>query len=1103
MKTATRVLRMSAVRGPLALLVIGLAGVIAPGAAPAASAIPAFRIGSNVSPSHLVPGDSSGLASYIVTATNIGSEATNGSAIEVVDTLPNGVTVDPSPSGQLRVPQLNDDTGNRAVESCMEPGPTVVRCIAANSVLPPGGRLILQIPVEVTAGASGVAENRFEVSGGGAATASGTESAPFDARTASFGFQSVEGQLSGATGGAFTQAGGHPYQFHIGFQTNSRLELESGQNQGQLPIALIKDVHVKLPKGFVVNPAATTIRCTEVQLEAEVGPLRDTECPLGSQVGLVHTTVTLGGLITNGISEPIYNMVPPPGSAAAFAFNADGLGIFVHLLGGVNSAGEYELTSTTEDVLEYGQVAGVSVDLWGNPSDPSHDFRRGVCSYSGGVFGPPQGCPTERFETALLTMPSSCSPDPLETAVSIDSRREAGAFVTGTAKSVDPEGNPVGVQRCSALDFEPTVTARATTSQGDSPSGLDVTVHQPQNESYKGLSPANLKDVKVTLPEGMALNPSAGTGLAACTNAQIGYQPIGSKIRFSGVPQTCPDAAKLGTLEVKTPLLEEKLPGTIFLAKPYENPFGNLTAIYLAIESPETGIIVKLAGKVEADPNTGQLTAIFTENPELPIEAIETHFFEGSRAALTTPLACGNYTTTTTLTPWSSPEGADAHPSDSFSTSAGCSISEAAAPKEVSFTAGTVNPLSGSYSPFVLRISRKDGTQHLTGIDTTLPEGLVGRLAGIPYCPESDIALAKSREAPEMGKVEQRSPSCPSASEIGTVTVTAGSGITPIPVSGHVYLAGPYKGAPLSLVTIVPAVAGPFDLGDVVTRVALEVGTYDARIHAVSDPLPTIIDGIPLDVRSIELSIDRSNFTLNPTSCEAKAIEGTVATQAGQSAPLENRFQVGECGRLGFKPSLKLTLSGNTRRTGHPALKAVVTYPKHGVYANIARAQVGLPHSEFLDQGNLNKVCRQADLQAGTCPQKSIYGHVKAWTPLLDKPLKGPVYLGVGFGYKLPALVAELNGQIRVLLKGKVDTTRQNGIRNTFEAVPDAPVERFVLEMKGGPKYGLLENSEDICKKTQKASVQFNAQNGKILNLQPKIKSTCKGGRKAKKQHGN
>jgi hypothetical protein len=1074
------------------LSVLALASMAASDAQ-GASSVAAFRIDSNVEPSHLVPGDSSGLQAYIVTATNVGAGSTDGSPIVLRDLLPSGVAPDLEAAGALIEPKLNDDTGGLAPGSSCQSSPTEVVCTAPESVLRPGARLIMQIPVDVAESAAGVAENRVDVSGGGAAGAGRTETTTFEVEPPGFGFQSLETQLTGPNGHVFTQAGGHPYQLHIGFQTTSRLEPEPGAAQGNLPIGLIRDVHAELPKGFVIDPEATSARCTETQLEGG-------ECPDSSAVGLVHSTITLGGLITNGISEPLYNMVPPPGHPAAFAFNAAGLGIYIHLLGGVNSAGEYELTSTTEHILEYGEVSGISLDLWGSPTDQSHDFRRGLCAFSNGQFGPPQGCETERLKTALLTMPTSCSGGPLQTAISVDTRRELGIFHTGLAPSTDVEDVPAGVDGCGALAFEPSITSQATTDQADGPTGLDVTIHQPQDLNSEGLSTANLKNVSVTLPPGLVLNPSAANGLGVCTNSQIGYQPSEGKIRFSETPQSCPDAAKLGTLEVNTPLLSESLPGKIYLAKPFENPFGNLTAIYLAVESPKVGLVAKLAGKVEADAQTGQLTATFTENPELPIEDIETHFFEGSRAALTTPLTCGRKITTSTLTPWSTPDGADARPTSFFETTARCSASEADAPKEVAFTAGTESPLSGAYSPFVLRIARPDGSQRITGLETTLPEGLVGKLAGVGYCPESGIAQAISREQPEQGKLEQASPSCPASSEVGTVNVTAGSGSSPIPVSGHAYLAGPYRGAPLSLVVIVPAVAGPFDLGTVVDRVALNVGEYDARIHAVADPLPTILDGIPLDVRSIEVKLGRPGFTLNPTSCEAKAIEGHATTEPGQTVSLNNRFQVGECGRLAFKPRIAISLKGRTSRTGHPTLKATVTYPSGGAYANIARAQVSLPHSEFLDQGNIGKACTKPVLQMGACPTRSIYGKVRAWTPLLEKPLEGPVYLVGGYGYKLPALVAELNGQIRVLLVGKVDTGKNKGIRNTFEAVPDAPVEKFVLEMKGGKKYGLLENSEDICKRTQKASVSFTAQNGRTLNLSPKIANSCKrGGRGTEK----
>jgi hypothetical protein len=791
--------------------------------------------------------------------------------------------------------------------------------------------------------------------------------------------------------------------------------------------------------------------------------------------------------------------VPPPGAAAAFGFNVAGVGVFIHLLGGVNSAGEYELTSDTRDIPQFGLFSGLTAELWGSPSDPSHDYRRGHCA--GEVnFG--NACPTEPLSTAFLTMPTRCSADPLTVGIAADSWEEQGRFISGTSRTEDEEGNPLGVSGCNALEFHPTIESKATTNLADSPTGLEFKIHQPQDEDYEGLSTAALKDVKVTLPEGMTLNASAANGLTACSESQIGYLPSGGKIHFSTVANSCPDASKLGTLEVNTPLLAEKLPGTIYLARPYENPFGNLTAIYLAIESPERGIVAKLAGKVEANPETGQLTATFTENPQLPIEDFETHFFDGPRAALKTPLTCGTEETTTTLVPWSTPEGQDSHPSDSFQTSlpaggqGNCPASEAGAPNEPAFSAGTEAPSAGAYSPFILKLSRKDGTQRLTGIDTTLPKGLTGKLAGIPYCSEAQIAQAQAREVPNGGAAEQQSPSCPAATEVGTVTAGAGAGITPLYVPGHAYLAGPYKGAPLSLAIVTPAVAGPFDLGTVVVRTALFVDPETARIHAVSDPLPTIIDGIPLDLRSVDLRLDRPGFTLNPTSCEPMQITGSAPTLPGQSAAFTSPFQVGGCSALKFAPKVALSLKGGTKRNKNPALKAVVTYP-NGNYANIASAQVTLPHSEFLDQSHIGTVCTRVQFAASQCPKASIYGFARATTPLLDKPIEGPVYLRSS-SHKLPDLVAALNGQVDVVLAGRVDTGKGAGLRNTFEAVPDAPVSKFTLEMEGGKK-GLLVNSENLCRKQQRAIVSFTAQNGKAFEATPPIANSCKA--KAKKKH--
>ncbi len=897
------------------------------------------------------------------------------------------------------------------------------------------------------------------------------------AAQADFGIKSFTVDAEEFDGTPDLQAGSHPYGYTVSFEIT--------RNSENYPEGSLREVVVDLPPGLVGNPQAVP-RCEGDDFEGQ-----EPKCPGDTQIGIAH--VELGaGLYT---TSALYNLVPPFGVAASIGFSAANFNSFQEAA--VRSDGDYGIAVSDITIPTSLEIKAFTETIWGVPADPNHDGERHCIAAGGEVI---EGCKSNVAPAPFLTLPSACG-GPLEARLRASSLETPDVFAHKSAFSLDSSEEPTGLTGCNALEFKPTISSQPTTNLADSPTGLDVTIHQPQNEDPQGLATAALKDAKVTLPPGMTLNPSAGAGLGSCSNAQIGYQPSNGEIHFSEVPESCPDAAKVGTVEANTPLLDHRLSGAIYVAKPFENPFGSLLAIYLAIEDEQTGIVAKFAGKVEPDPNTGQLTATFNDNPQLPIEDIETHFFGGPRAALKTPLTCGTKTTTTTLVPWSTPEGADANPSDSFQTSVAaggsgiCPSSEAAAPNKPAFTAGTIAPEAGAYSPFVLKLTRADGTQRLTGLNAKLPKGLTGKLAGIPYCSEAQLAVAKSREAPNQGALEQASPSCPAASEVGTVTVGAGAGITPLYVGGHAYLAGPYKGAPISMAIITPAVAGPFDLGAVMVRTALQVDPETAQIHAVSDPFPTILQGIPLDLRSVTVNLARPEFTLNPTSCDPAQITGNALAASGQSAALTSPFQVGGCSALKFKPKIAISLKGGTKRNKYPALKAVATYPK-GANANIASVQVTLPHSAFLEQSHIGTVCTRVQFAADACPKASVYGFAKATTPLLDKPIEGPVYLRSS-SHELPDLVMALSGQVDVVVAGRVDTGKGGGIRNTLEATPDAPISKFTLEMKGGKK-GLLVNSENICKKPQKAIVSYTAHNGDAYSAQPLIKNDC--GKKAKKR---
>jgi hypothetical protein len=908
-----------------------------------------------------------------------------------------------------------------------------------------------------------------------------------DETFATFGIESFSFEALDHGGDPYPQAAGHPYEWAVDFALNTTMTTINS-NPATTADANVRDIITELPPGLLASGAAVP-QCPRFLVALD-------QCPPPSQVGLLKVFDALGERFEVGI----YNVAPPEGVPVELGAVVQNL-VRVYIDGNVRTGGDYGATATVINASSDDNITASHLSIWGNPGDPGHDAER-ICPVPGVSVTPgEQSCRPSLPQVALLSNPTSCPGSPLLERLSMDSWQLPNQYVSAVAETPATTG-------CNRVGFDPGLEARPTTAVADSPSGLHVDIHVPQNSDPEGLAPADLRDATVTLPPGLVVNPSSANGLAACTASQIGLTsaPKAAPVTYTPAGPECPAASRLGTVEVDTPLLDHPLPGSVYLAQPFENPFDSLLAIYIVVDDPQSGVVVKLAGQVKPDPQTGQLTSVVEESPQLPFEDFKLDFFKGSAAPLRTPAVCGGYETSSVLTPWSAPEsGPSATPADHYEVSAAaaggsCPRSAAAEPDAPSFEAGTQAPTAGTYSPFVLHLARADGSQEIDSIDTTLPAGLIGKLAGVTECSDAELAAAGAHP----GAAEQQSPSCPSSSELGTVQVGAGAGPQPYYATGHAYLAGPYKGAPLSLAIITPAVAGPFDLGTVVVRTALQVNPETTQITAVSDEIPHILRGIPLDVRSVTVDLKRPDFTLNPTNCEKKQITGSVGTVQGRNAPLSEAFQVGGCKSLGFAPKLKLSLEGSTKHAGHPALRAVLTYPKGGAYANIARAQVNLPHSEFIDQANLNKTCTKPILLAGDCPATSIYGRARAWTPLLDKPLEGPVYLVGGYGYKLPALVAELDGQIRVLLVGKVDSGKNHGIRNTFEAVPDAPVERFELSLKGGPRYSLLENSEDLCARPQRAIASFTAQSGSVLHTRPLVANGCGGHGKGKKaRHGN
>ena len=913
------------------------------------------------------------------------------------------------------------------------------------------------------------------------------------AATLGFGLEEVEAWISDSAGEAATQAGSHPYELGTYFD----VETEDNPELGEVPVGQIREASGQLPQGLTGSPYAVP-QCEAVDFATftNIAGVDKPDCEDSSAVGIVHILATTGDGVLTGLDAPVYNLAPPPGGAARIGFKPFAAAP-VTIDVGVNDTPPYNLHFAATNITQQARVLSTEVTLWGNPSDPSHAEDRGECAIvlergldSAKVEG---SCPVPDLKRPFLTLPRSCE-GPLP--FSFDALSWTGDTFHAETSTEQ------GMGGCDKLGFAPTISSEPTSTQAESPTGLDFHLDVPEEglQDPEGAAPSDIKKAVVTLPEGMTVNPSQAEGLGVCSEAQFEAQRAGTEFG-SG----CPAASKIGTTEVETPLLEGKiLKGSLFVAKPYQNPFGALIALYMTFTEPRLGIGIRLAGKVEPDPTSGRLIATFGdpghELPQQPFSHFRLHFREGGRSPLITPPSCATYTTDATFTPWANP----AHP---LSTSASFEIDSGvgggpcpsgAQPFEPGFEAGTLSNQAGSYSPFLMRITRRDGDQDLTKLSAKLPVGLLARLAGVERCPDAQIAAAKAKT----GEAELASPSCPLGSQIGTLAAGAGVGSELTYVKGRIYLAGPYNGAPLSVVEVVPAVAGPFDVGDVVVRQALAIDprTGQARIDGErSDPIPHILAGIPLRVREIEATVDRSEFTLNPTSCEPAAIAASL--WGGGADPFSSlddspvsrqaRFQAAGCRALAFGPHLSLRLKGGTGRGAHPSLRAVLR-PRNGD-ANIEKILTRLPRSAFLDQGHIRTICTRVQYAAGggngeRCPKGSVYGHVTAYTPLLDEPLSGPVFLRSS-SHNLPDLVLSLHGLVDFEAVGRIDS-KHGGIRTIFTQVPDAPVSRVVLRLQGGKK-GLVVNSTNLCSRAHRAAVKATAHNAKVKSLKVAVKPSC------------
>jgi len=1079
--------RRAALVGVMAVVTLGSLM----GAARSFALEPWWHVTSGSRPSHLPP---AGEGTVVASVENFGDLRVDGeiSPVRIADVLPAGLKA-------VAIVGAEWFANSATPLTCSL---STLTCTLTNS-LAPYQQMEVRVRVKVEAGARTGEMNRVSVSGGGAPASVVERPITVSAEATPFGVENFELSAEGEGGVLTTQAGSHPFQV-TGTYVFDQGEEKTGPS-GKPVVSLVgvpKDINTLLPPGLIGDPTPVAT-CTIPQfdhLSVENENAEENDCPANSAVGMAAITFEERLIGYTSITVPLFNLEPAFGEPARFGFAIPIGNTTITLDTAVRSGEDYGVTVSSLNTTEQVGLLKAQVTFWGDPGDSRHNSSRGWSCLSEseklelhGLCAPS----TDRHPPSFLTMPTACN-GPLH------ARAEVNAWNnTGLREMFLPPEPLQSLDGCNQLPFSPEVSADPTTDRASAPTGLDVNVdfHDEGLTSAEGIAQSQLNKTVVELPEGLTINPSAGVGLAGCTPEDYARETIES-IPGAG----CPNNSKLGSVEIETPLLKQKIHGSIFIAQPYENPFKSLVALYVVAKNPETGIIIKLAGHVEPNLATGRLTTIFENDPPLSFSHFNFHFREGQQAPLISPPLCGSYPTEALLSPWSEPQSILTD-SSTFSITkgydGGACPTGGAPPFNPGIESGLINNNAAAYSPFYLHLSRTDGEQEISGFSTDLPSGLTGNLSGIPFCPEADIEAARHKT----GAQEEASPSCPAASQVGHTLVGTGVGAVLAYVPGKLYLGGPFHGALFSLVSVTSAVVGPFDLGTVVLRFGLNIDPTTARVNVTptsSEPIPTILDGIVTHVRDIRVYVDRHNFTLNPTSCNPLSIASTLNSDRGASSTVTSPFQASNCQALAFKPGFKVSTNGKTSRKNGASLTVKLTYPNtpQGTQANIAKVKVDLPKQLPSRLTTLQKACTAAQFEANPagCPADSIVGHAKAVTPLIPEPLTGPAYFVSHGGAKFPELIIVLQGYgVTINLHGETFINPAGITSSTFRAVPDQPVGSFELTLPQGTDSALAANG-NLCKAKLTMPTIFVAQNGKEMRQTTKITATgCPKQKKAKK----
>jgi hypothetical protein len=1064
-----------------------------------AAADPLYDVKATWGDTNLPPGDGklkTADAEFVIQARNVGDLAGSEEPLVLSDRLPAGLTVTAIDWSQGTDYSPFCSGIGTGTATCTLPGPLVPALAPAPggltplsplepSARPSGYLPTLYVDASVPFKAAGAATNTATVSGGGAPVpATDLDQLSFGAGPAPFGV--VPHSFSAGTFSALypdldlaPQAGDHPFELRLAFDLSASTGLSNGAaGDGSRYVTsngLLRSAEVDLPPGLSADPQAVP-RCRPVEFASPGALPVSTACPPDTQVGYINLSIADGTLDhgrgalpnVNALLNrlPIYNLEPPADTAADFGFSVGGQ-IVGHIYGALDPSRDYSLSTLSPYLSSLTTLRGIEATIWGVPADPAHDrFRyRTTPDSAGKVLGESWGSAPIR---PLLANPLDCGAQGAAT-VRVDSYQHPGQF-----SPPQPSVQSLEVDGCDdpRIRFEPELSLQPTSRQAGAPTGLEVHLSLPQpdpavDDASKlyaisgdptALAPPPLRSAAISFPPGMVIAAGVAQGLDGCSAAQIGLG--------NNAPPACPESSTLGTATIQTPALAEPLQGHLYLANPGDLGSGSLFGAYLSVKG--TGVRIKLPLRFDLDADDGRLTATFDDLPQQPFSDLLLHFKSSPRGVLRLPRACGTYRSHYELISW-----ADSRPSrgsSSFVIDRGCD-SSAFRP---TLTAGTVNPLAGASSAFVLELDREDGEQDLSSLTLTLPPGLSANFSAAPLCPGPLAATG----------------ACPPDSRVGSATLSIGAGSAPLwlprpgaPIAA-VYLAGPYEGAPFSFLFVFPGRVGPFELGTVVIRGALELDPESGRGTIRLRSLPRIRQGIPVEYRTIRLLLDRSGLIRNPTSCEPTQITATATSADGTLANLASRFQVTNCAALAFKPKLSLRLSGGLGRNAHPRID--VDLAPHAAEANLAAATFTFPAGELLDFHHIRALCAR-DLAPEQCPRDSRLGYARLLSPLLSEALQGPIYLRAP-SHRFPGLFAGLRaGGLHILLHGRTDAVPGGRLQVSFTELPDLPLTKASITLAGG-RNGIFVNSEALCARPRHAAVSLSAHNGKQRRLRPLLR---------------